>query len=228
MQESKKQKENDKGLVPPSVPSMEGNSGRMIEVEARLILTPYQKQQLLSGAQFVEQKKYHDEYFDTENYDLFFNKWTFRKRDDRPELKHKFKKKDGVRYNEEIPEEEILAVLSRQILGKPFSGDLESFIKQHLHPFARFGNTRTRYRKHGIFIDFDETDFGYEVCEFEEMTTSKKEAKEGEKKIREAAKKEGFIISKGLDGFGKMHRYLLEHDPALCYRLYEQGSKPEK
>jgi adenylate cyclase class IV len=165
----------------------------MIEVEKKFQPTDGQLSRLLVGAQFINEQKHTDIYYDLPDFSYLRKDTHFRKRDDKYELKIKMPvlSKHTSRFEEIDDETDIL-----ERLGFDRNAGLEKIIKENMIISCVIKTKRRKYKKDEFIIDIDKTDFGYNVCEIELLVESETEMNQAEEKIIAFAKKFDFPIEK--------------------------------
>lgn len=153
----------------------------MIEVEKKFLVEENDIPKLLVEADFLNEKKFTDTYWDTLNYSLTTTDFWLRSRDGRFELKVPMLgggKRVIDQYEELESDEQISDKLNlpRGILE-------EELRKNDYKPFATITTLRKKYKKDGFIIDVDELDFGYNIVEVELMVDEKIEIDTAVQKI---------------------------------------------
>ncbi|MDO8584343.1 MAG: CYTH domain-containing protein, partial [bacterium] len=147
----------------------------MIEIERKFRWTPEAEAALLVGAEFLKERTFTDEYFDTAKFDLSTKDIWMRKRDDVWELKipvHDLARKNvmSTQYEERDTEEGI-----REFLQLPATGTFGQDLEDAGYVSCGLITTHRRsYRKDGFVIVFDdvtaEGGYVYRLLEIELMT----------------------------------------------------------
>lgn len=178
----------------------------MIEVEQKFQLQPEDRERLLEGATYVSTQVMHDQYWDTAEAKLIAHETFLRYRDGRFELKvplHRLTKELPKSYHfEELDDEGVI----RQRLGLPAGGELAADLKTAGYGVvADYTTTRTKYRHPPFTLDFDETDFGFQVLEIERTFERETDREAAAQSILEFANRFGLPI---VHVRGKIHEYL--------------------
>jgi adenylate cyclase class IV len=186
----------------------------MIEVEKKFKTTEEQLKNLLKDAEFVSKFVNHDIYYDTPGLELSYLKTKLRKRNGELELKVKV----GGGVSEEISDvkkiKEYLSV-----------SDLNEYIKNNMIVIAEFTTSRDRYKKDGIFIDIEKTDFGHTICELEVLSENNTNTQENIQKLKDFAKDYDIKLEKGI---GKKREYIKLFKPDIYKKLYGESLKELK
>jgi predicted adenylyl cyclase CyaB len=186
----------------------------MIEIEKKFQPTKGALHALLSEAEFLDEKRNMDIYYDYPDFRLFKNGFRLRERNGNLELK--IKKDDfpdsGTTNSEEIDTEgEIL-----ERLGMSKDSKLREILEKDMKAYASWETKRRKYKNGRFIIDVDETSFGYNVCEIEVMVEDPLEARQAEEEIVKLAGKFAFSLAKLPS---KMKEYLRVVKPALYSEL---------
>lgn len=193
----------------------------MFEVEKKFILSEKQKEKLLQGATFLNEKTFTDTYYDNEKFSLALNDMWLRKRDDEFNLKIPMRESQGEMINKYHEVEGEMAI--REIFAIPKVLDFEKDLASFGHkPFCIFKTTRQKYEKDGFIIDLDKGDFDdwqYELAEIELLVESKEDMKVAEEKIYDFARAHGLEI-KHVNG--KLVTFIERKLPELYGKLREE------
>lgn len=186
----------------------------MIEVEKKFLIDKSQISRLLKGAEFVNERKFTDTYWDTSNYSLTTTDFWLRSRDGRFELKVPMLGggKRLVDQYEELDSDNQIA----DKLNLP-AGNLEQELRRaNYKQFATITTLRKKHKKDGFIIDIDELDFGYNIVEIELMVNEKSEIDNAIQKILAFAESHKLEVGQVR---GKIVEYLrrnnLQHYKAL-------------
>jgi adenylate cyclase class IV len=169
---------------------------KIIEIEKKVNLNPQQLRKIEQEGRFLNEKKVHDRYFDTNDYRYTTqNKW-LRQRDGSFELKVGIAKQNGAldRYEEITDERTILQHLG----ANPDENLLQALSQNGLFPFCDFVTLRKSYQLHELKIDIDETDFGefkYRVAEIEMIVSDLDQVQDAEQKISQLIKEMEIDVS---------------------------------
>ena len=158
----------------------------MIEVEKKFLIDKSEISKLLEGAEFLNERKFNDTYWDTPDYSLTTTDHWLRSRDGRFELKVPTLA-GGKRLVDQYEELDS----DNQIANKlNLSADkLEDELRRaNYSPFATITTLRKKYKKDGFIIDIDALDFGYNIVEVELMVNDKDEIENAINKILKFAK----------------------------------------
>lgn len=148
-----------------------------------------------------------DEYFDTDDYFFIRRDYWLRSRqvvksEQTWELKYPTKTKSAgfCKYFEISDQKEITKLLSTILNTDLKSYNVEELIQNFkLKIFAKFTTSRKTFILEDIKIDLDQTDFGYQLAEFEiilDADSSQDEIQQSTEKIKTLAEKLGkFIFS---------------------------------
>lgn len=157
----------------------------MIEVEIKFQPSKDSLEKLLSDSVFLKNEILKDCYYDYNDFQLFKNNIRLRNRNGVFELK--IKKGGGI--SEEIDK------ISE--IEKFFQTDnLNTFVKNNLIPIINYQNKRSEYQNGEFYIDVDNMDFGYDLCEIELRIENEKDANEAREKILKFSEKYGFKFEK--------------------------------
>lgn len=190
----------------------------MIAVEKKFLIKENDISKLLVGAEFLNEKKFTDTYWDTSNYSLTTADFWLRSRDGRFELKVPMLG-GGERVIDQYEELES----DKQISGKlnlPRGILEEELRKNDYKPFATITTLRKKYRKDGFIIDIDELDFGYNIVEIELMVNDKKEIDNAIQKILSFANSHNLSVGQVR---GKIVEYLKRNNPKHHKALVDAG-----
>lgn len=168
----------------------------MIEIEKKFILTKKEKDNLLTGAKFLDKKIFTDVYFDTPDCRLTTRDIWLRFRDDRFELKVPLNLKGVERisdqYRELETDEEIIDFLK---LNTDDASLETCLLNSGYSPFCKITTIREKYKKDKYNIDLDLMDFGYIITEIELMVSSESEIQEATNSILNFAKENGISLN---------------------------------
>lgn len=179
----------------------------MIEVEKKFILTEKEKERLIKGAEFLNEKVFTDIYYDTNDFSLTSNDRWLRSRDGKFELKipiHQGADRLIDQYNELEDEQKIREALSL-FSQRSISDDLA---RRGYYSFCTCKTTRRKYKKGLFIIDLDIVDFNhftYTIGEIELMVNKKSEIKTAIGKIMSFAQEHNLNIAPAR---GKVIEYL--------------------
>ncbi len=215
----------------------------VIEVERQFKPNEEQKKKLLDGAKPLDEdgeeakdgvahtEEIHDIYYDFSDYRLSGKNVRLRKRNGEYELKVEIEKdknrkvKVKMEYSNRREAEEIKAILgisSTESLNEVIGKYIEN---GELTPFAEFTTKRMKYKKDGLNISMDTTDYGNEITEIEKLLISEVEIDEYEAKIVKLAKDSGMRDQLEIKFPGKLKSYLEIKNPELYKRLYKKESR---
>jgi len=196
----------------------------MLEIEVKVALDDDAEDRLLKGAEFINESKNSDTYFDTLDYSLTTKDRWLRKRNGKFELKIPYDENEKIsdrevdRYHELEDEKEI-----RKTLNLKGSDSLENdLVDSGFMSFAAINTTRRNYKNEGLNIVIDEMDYGYKLAEIEIVVDDKDKAEEAKNKIINFAKERNLkYTSKGI---GKVIEYLGRYKPEHIKALIESGT----
>ncbi|XP_033117282.1 thiamine-triphosphatase-like [Anneissia japonica] len=147
-----------------------------LEIERKFVIHEDSETKLIkAGAVLKKHVTFTDAYFDTNNYDLSLADTWLRKRDGKWQLKIPPRERCTsltCQYMELDSDMEIASSLLHNfpiLANGSETGATMVEISQCLSEFARFTTHRTSYTIHDFHVDFDRTDFGFEVGEIELM-----------------------------------------------------------
>ena len=189
----------------------------MIEVEQKFILSDAERERLLSGARFLEERRFTDTYYDTEDYALTTADRWLRARNGTFELKIPLEAKSNHptdQYREIDRESEIRAALRLEETGT-FP---EALARAGCSPCATIGTVRQRYEKENFMIDLDEADFGYAIAEVELLVPETSGVAKGLEALKAFAERHGLVLGSVR---GKLIEYLRRERPAHYRALVE-------
>lgn len=193
----------------------------MIEVEKKFILQPGDKERLIDGAIFVSKKEQTDTYYDTDSLVLTLEDKWLRKRNGNFELKSAIGRTPGARLATSNYEELETDAEIASALGLPIAEPLEqTLIKEGYNPFATIVTLREKYKKDGFTLDFDSTDFGFEVLEIELMVDTEAEGDTALEKIKQFATAHHLPFVRAR---GKLLEYIRQFRPEHYTKLFPQG-----
>jgi predicted adenylyl cyclase CyaB len=194
----------------------------MIEVEKKFSLSADEINKLTAGSQFLGEKTFTDEYYDTEDFLLTAQDKWLRLRDGKWELKLTMNKGQAAnkrkmdQYEELETEEGIKEALNIKS-KKPLSLALAEL---GYKPFCKITTTRKKYKKGEFTIDLDQVDFGYNIGEIELMVEDHGQMQEALDKITEFAGKNNLSL---LPVRGKVVEYLKRNKPEHYQKLKDAG-----
>lgn len=190
----------------------------MIEVEKKFLIDENNIQKLVEGAEFVNEKKFIDTYWDMADYSLTITDFWLRSRDGRFELKVPMLgggKRLVDQYEELDSDNQIANKLSLP------TGNLEKELRgANYSPFATITTIRNKYKKDGFIIDIDELDFGYNIVEVELMVNEKGEIDNAINKILSFAKANNLEVSQVRS---KIVEYIKRNNPQHYKALLNAG-----
>jgi len=205
----------------------------MIEVEKTLPFDEAARARLVSGAEFLHEKKLVDTYYDHNDLRLTTSDRWLRERNGRFELKLPVEggfRGPADRYEELETDGEIARALdlpdNRHTLSdRTKCGATERTLREELVradylPFGTITTTRTTYQKGGFTLDFDATDSGFAAVEIELMVNNTAETEAAAQKIL------AFALAHGLEDKplnGKVVEYIRTHRPAHFAALQKAG-----
>lgn len=190
----------------------------MIEVEKKFLIDKSKISELLGGAEFLNEKKFSDTYWDTPKYSLTTTDHWLRSRDGKFELKVPTLA-GGKRLVDQYEELDSDNQISEK-LGLP-PGDLVKELKRaNYDPFGTVTTLRKKYKKEDFIIDIDELDFGYNIVEVELMVKEKDEIISAINKILAFAKSHNLEVSQVR---GKIVEYLKRNNSKHYQALVDAG-----
>ena len=193
----------------------------MIEVEKKLKLEPGQEEKLLAGAEFLQEVRMEDVYYDTPELSLATKDWWLRSRNGRWELKIPLHTENmGTRmvdrYREMDDDDEI-----RQALGIEKTHDLaRDLATAGYEIFVPLVTTRKKYKRDNFSIDLDVMDFGYTLAEVEVMVPTEDKMESAMHTILDFAQGLGISVTPVQ---GKVTEYLRRKKPEQYQRLVDAG-----
>lgn len=192
----------------------------MIEVEKKLKITPEQEKNLIAGAEFIEEQKLLNSFYDNKEYSLTKRDLWLRDRNGRFEMKTPIATNHTGQYEELENDDEI-----KKILDFPGKSDLRKELGERGYsPFYSCLTIRRKYRKEGFAIDLDLTYFDekttYEIAEIELLVNKKEEAAEAIARIKEFTAKNGIPYDKAR---GKIIEFLKRYKPEHYEALITAG-----
>lgn len=190
----------------------------MIEVEKKFLIDKSKISELLEGAEFLNERKFTDTYWDTSDYSLTVTDHWLRSRDGRFELKVPTLaggKRLVDQYEELDSDNQIAEKLG--LSGENLEKELR---KAGYDPFGKVKTLRKKYKRDGFIIDIDELDFGYNIVEVELMVKEKDEIEGAINKILSFAKSHNLEISQVR---GKIVEYLKRNNPKHYQALVDAG-----
>ncbi|KAM4718924.1 thiamine-triphosphatase [Anableps anableps] len=188
----------------------------------------------------VGQKQFHDQYFDTPDFQLTLRDMWLRRRKQSWELKCPIDSVSGTgkpggeqslctRYKEitNLPEisqrvKEVIKDVREDCETEttPSDEDDSWLSKLNLCCFAEFTTTRRSFAlkgEEGVQIDLDQADFGYHVGEIEVLVPEGGDIQAAQEKIRHTAQKLGLKEERRVEG--KMTVYLKRYRPEQYAKL---------
>ncbi len=190
----------------------------MIEVEKKFIINEANLPKLLDGADFLNQKKFTDTYWDTPNYSLTTTDFWLRSRDGRFELKVPMLG-GGKRVVDQYEELESDEQISDK-LNLPRGRLEEELRKADYKPLATITTLRKKYKKDDFIVDVDELDFGYNIVEVELMVNDKSEIDDAVNKIISFANSHNLAVGQVR---GKIVEYLRRNNTRHYRALIDSG-----
>ena len=170
------------------------------------------------GAEFINEKKFIDTYWDTPNYTLTTTDFWLRSRGGRFELKVPMLG-GGKRVVDQYEELDSDNQISQKL--KLPEGVLEEELKKaNYKPFATITTIRKKYKKDGFIIDIDELDFGYNIVEVELMVNDKNEIDNAIEKILSFANSHNLEVGQVR---GKIVEYLRRNNSKHYKALIDAG-----
>lgn len=194
----------------------------MIEVEKKFILNESDKNRLVSGAQFLNERVFTDIYYDTKTFVLTSQDKWLRSREAKFELKsplHANAERLADQYSELADELKI-----KKALNLENSENLaDALAKNGYVPFCICKTTRKKYKKGDFIIDLDVVDFQdftYSIGEIELMVNDESEIENAIHKIVVFAKNNELKIAPVR---GKVIEYLKRVKPNHYQALVKAG-----
>lgn len=192
----------------------------MIEVEKKLKITPEQEKNLIAGAEFSEEQKLLNSYYDNKEYFLTKKDLWLRDRNGRFEMKTPIAANHTGQYEELENDDEI-----KKAINFPEKTDLRQELeKRGYSPFYSCLTIRRKYKKEGFTIDLDLTYFDekttYEIAEIELLVNKKEEAAEAIVKIKNFAAQNGIPYDRAR---GKIIEFLKRYRPEHYEALIAAG-----
>lgn len=194
----------------------------MIEVEKKFILSESEKNRLIDGAEFLNEKTFTDVYYDTKDFVLTSKDKWLRSREGRFELKlplHSGLERKADQYDELEDESEIKESLNFETQEK-----LSDFLADHGYsPFCVCKTSRKKYKKGAFTIDLDFVDFQdftYNIGEIELMVEERSEIESATAKIIAFANENNLKIKPVR---GKVVEYLKKIKPDHYQALVKAG-----
>lgn len=202
----------------------------MIEVEAKFLLTPESKEQLLDQAKPAGQKEFIVEFWDNDQWKLGLQNLALKKKNGKFELKAPTTTNtDGSSYTTIMHELTTDKDIYERLGVKPESS-LEEDLKAHGYfPRASIHTLRTTYHKEGFIIDLDAASFPllkdgrtyhYEIAEIELQVTSPEETQAAHEKIGTFAKRFGLTLA---NTRGKHMEFIYQNYPEHYQNLVKAG-----
>ena len=190
----------------------------MIEVEKKFLIDKGGLAKLLEGAEFVNERKFTDTYWDTSDHSLTTTDFWLRSRDGRFELKVPMLG-GGKRIVDQYEELEADSQISDKLNLQ--QGTLEEELKKaNYKPFGAITTIRKKYKKDGFIIDVDELDFGYNIVEVELMINDKNEIDNAIEKILSFADSNNLEVGQVR---GKIVEYLRRNNAKHYRALADAG-----
>ncbi|XP_028290645.1 thiamine-triphosphatase isoform X2 [Gouania willdenowi] len=209
-----------------------------VEVERKFVCTADTMKALESMGVCVGQRRFHDQYYDTQKFDLTLKDMWLRKRKGCWELKCPTAKEASsdhsqaaalcTRYQEitDVPEihrrvGEVLKVSPEETQTSSEQEDEPWLVRCGLVCFAEFTTERRSFtlseEEEGVQIDLDQADFGYHVGEIEVLVPEGGDVQCALEKIRKTAQRLGLSNDQKVEG--KMDVYLRKHHPEHYAKL---------
>ncbi len=206
----------------------------LIEVERKFKPDEEQMRRLLEGAEFESEEELSDVYYDFTDYDLHNDDARLRNRDGEfikkvhveKKLKNIPKNFDiAFEYNERDIQEQ-LGWSREEATGKSFLEMIkEKMSGNKLSELGQFKISRRIYKKDGIKILVDKTDYGYDIVELEKVLVSEVEIPEAIDLITKIAYQAGLKGQFEQKFPGKVKEYLRIKRPEIFQELYKNESK---
>lgn len=192
----------------------------MIEVEKKLKITTEQEKSLITDAEFIEEQKLVNSYYDNKEYSLTKKDLWLRDRNGRFEMKIPIAANHTGQYEELENDDDI-----KKILNFPEEINLRQELeKRGYFPFYSCLTIRRKYRKEGFSIDLDLTYFNektsYEIAEIELLVNKKEEVAEAIAKIKKFAAQNGIPYDRAP---GKIIEFLKRYRPEHYEALIAAG-----
>lgn len=208
-----------------------------VEVERKFICSADTLKTLQKIGVCVGQRQFHDQYFDTPEFQLTLRDLWLRKRKGCWELKCPVEMVDGTeeprgeqslctRYKEitNLPEiyrkvKEVIKDACRDGESTPCQDDESWLGELNLVCFAAYTTVRQSFtlEEDGVQIDLDQADFGFHVGEIEVLIPEGGDIHSAQEKIRNAALKLGLTGNERVEG--KMNVYLKRNHPEHYAKL---------
>ena len=192
----------------------------MIEIEKNFDLHPGDKERLIEGAKFLNNKTFTDVYYDTEDFRLTAKDYWLRQRDGKWELKVPLNGTAANRETDQYRELEDQKEIARELElpgNAPFQKEIQNI---GARPFATIVTNRKRYQKGDFHLDFDEMDFGFSTFEAELMIENEKDIPAAEQKIMDFAREYGIASTPGA---GKVIVFIERNNLAHYNALLKSG-----
>ena len=190
----------------------------MLEIEKKFILTKEQKTRLLDGAKFLRKKRFTDTYYVDPKNELIAKDWWLRQRDSAWELKVALQDRNNANHHKHFDQYEEVTN-ERDICNRLEIALVETMVKSlkdaRYVPIAKIGTIREKYTKDGFYLDIDEADFGYSICEVEGEAKDETGIQQVSKSIETFAKKHDLTIG---PVHSKLAEYIRRNDP-VRYQL---------
>ena len=200
----------------------------MIEVEIKVHVTDEQKAKLLYGATFISEKVFTDAYYDSDDFSLTSKGMWLRMRGDQFELKTPATQSGGFNMHKNIPMLELTNqndIAQALHLNESYKSNFDSALAQAGYKqLYRFTNTRQKYSKNNIIIDFDHADFGdltYNLCELETIVEHKDQSQAALENLYAFVQTFGISTNRAE---GKLGYYIKRKNPAH-YQAIKQASE---
>lgn len=196
----------------------------MIEVEKKFILTNLERERLLDGAEYLNERVFTDIYYDTTDFRLTSRAQWLRSRDGRFELKLPLHADPHPLVHDELEDEDTI----KKVLG--FEGDQE--FGRHLEEngysaFCTCTTARKKYKKCDFVIDldittFEGTDFVFAVGEIELMVSEESAVEEAIQRLMAFAREHQLAV---VPVRGKVVEYLKQCKPQHYRALVAAGQR---
>ncbi|XP_026217582.1 thiamine-triphosphatase isoform X2 [Anabas testudineus] len=214
-----------------------------VEVERKFLFSADTLIKLEEIGVCVGQRQFHDQYFDTSQFDLTLRDMWLRRRKGCWELKcpmvrlgvdeetsrEQCKAASALctRYKEitELPDIQLRvkeAIRARDTEASPSLQEESWLSEMNLVCFAEFTTVRRSFSlaEEGVQIDLDQADFGYHVGEVEVVVPEGGDVQTALEKIERAAQKLGLTGDQRVEG--KMNVYLKRHRPEHYAKLLSE------
>ncbi|XP_029005068.1 thiamine-triphosphatase isoform X2 [Betta splendens] len=207
-----------------------------VEVERKFLFSADTLKKLEEiGALCIGQTQFHDQYFDTPEFDLTLRDTWLRKREGCWELKCPTaplgEQCEAAALCTRYKEITSLADIQLRVQEVIKDRDTETsasllderwLSKMNLVCFAEFTTVRRSYRlqQEGVKIDLDQADFDYSVGEVEVIVPEGGDVQSALERIEQAAQKLGLNGDKRIEG--KMDVYLKKHHPQHYMKLVSE------